>query len=122
MEYQDAEYIKHTVRKKICPVCKKEFHCAAARWGWKIGGKLYCSYHCMRVDEKAMQEDRKIRDRVDYLTHDPYGKHIGGERMKSEDRKILDEICEVMVRHHMTPDKIRLIQENYIMLTTAKSM
>lgn len=118
----NEEILNHTVGKKICPICKKHFHCAAARWGWKIGDRLYCSYRCMRVEEKARQEERKLRDKVDDLTHDAFGRHIGGDRMRSEDRKILDEMCAVMIKHHMSPEKIRLVQENYVTLVTAQSV
>lgn len=90
-----------------------------ARWGWKLGDTVYCSYRCMRIEEKARQEKQRFINTVDDLTHDQFGRHIGGDRMRSKDRKILDEICAVMVRNHMNPEKIRLIQENYVMLVTA---
>ena len=83
----NEEILNHTGGKKICPICKKHFHCAAARWGWKIGDRLYCSYRCMRVEEKARQEERKLRDKVDDLTHDAFGRpEDSGRNLRGDDK------------------------------------
>lgn len=42
-----------------CPVCGKRFtiYCSSDMYGWRFKEDLYCSYTCMRVDEKPYLED-----------------------------------------------------------------
>ncbi len=49
-----------------CPVCGKSFaiFCTSDMYGWRFRDNLYCSYTCMRIDEKPylelVNQDRSI--------------------------------------------------------------
>lgn len=40
----------HISRDRTCPVCRRRFMipCGAEEWGYAYGGRLLCSYRCMR--------------------------------------------------------------------------
>lgn len=48
---------KH-IKDRKCPICGKMFFTLDIKqYQWKFNGKKYCSYTCMRVDEKKYLEE-----------------------------------------------------------------
>lgn len=50
--------IHEDYERYTCPVCGKNFtiYCASDMYGWQFNERLYCSYTCMRTDEKEFYE------------------------------------------------------------------
>ena len=45
-----------------CPECGRIFF-PTPIYGWKVGGKRYCRYSCMRKEERRREEKRKEKMR-----------------------------------------------------------
>lgn len=52
--------IVNLTRTYRCKRCKKEFERPATGWGWTIGNDKYCTYRCMREQEKEDMGKCKI--------------------------------------------------------------
>lgn len=64
-------------KRRKCPICGKYIGAfLSPDYGWKLGNKVYCSYTCMRVDEKKAQEalQKKLADDLE--------KHPGKRKKK----------------------------------------
>lgn len=44
-----------------CKRCTKVFERPTGPWGWTMNGDIYCTYHCMREQEKEDLENKRKR-------------------------------------------------------------
>ena len=81
-----------TVYRKHCPVCGKEFY-ASGEWVYRKGYahnlRIYCSWRCMRQEEKAhMTIGDKINQAIrDGLNDDEIRKLLGVTQRQIDFRK-----------------------------------
>lgn len=52
--------VEGCLRSVRCPECKTVFY-PTAQWGWKVGGRQYCRYNCMRAAQKNMLKRKANR-------------------------------------------------------------
>lgn len=52
----DLTALPTTYNTHICPECGKEFETYGCGWGYKLDGKLYCRWKCLRAAERREKD------------------------------------------------------------------
>lgn len=56
---------KMTAKVKTCTWCGKEFELECiGQWGWNIGADLFCTYKCMRLEEKNRKNKKRKGEKL----------------------------------------------------------
>lgn len=74
MYEKKTDRVNYLYNSRICPVCKKEFYTINDSWGykkkWRDTTTYFCSWHCLRDQEKKDEAKKKNKKSEDLFYED----------------------------------------------------